>query len=123
MRITRASAHAVSAIGVDGTERAMPLRRLFGISLLSVAAALACGVPGTGRAEAYTGTCACDHDSEADSCHAQQTVSGGTVEELSRVCSDELGQDARIVAGSVRAEPPQDVRDVGYPDAPPDRDR
>ena len=87
-----------------------------------MAAALACGVPGKSRAEVYTGTCACDDDSETDSCHAQQTVSGGTIEELSRVCSGELGQNARIVASSVRTEPPQDAQDASDPDASPDRD-
>jgi hypothetical protein len=123
MRSTLTSAHAASAIGIIGMERAMPLLRLFGIPLLSMASALASGVPGQSRAEVYTGTCACDHDSEAASCHARQTVSGGTVEELSQLCSDELGQDARIVAGSVRTEPPQDMQDASYPDAPPDGDR
>jgi len=122
MRITLASAHAVSALDVNGTEKAMPLRRLFGISLLSMAAALAGGVLGKSRAEVYTGTCACDYDSGAASCHAQQTVSGGAIEDLSRLCSAELGENARIVAGSVRTEPPQDVQDASYPDASPDRD-
>ena len=101
----------------------MPLRRLFGIPLLSITAALASGVPGKSRAEVYTGTCACDYDSETDSCHAQQRVSGGTIEELSRVCLGELGENARIVAGSVRTERPQDMQDASYPDASPDRDR
>ena len=100
----------------------MTLQRLFGIPLLSMAAALASGVPGKSRAEVYTGTCACVYDSETDSCHAQQTVSGGTVEDLSRVCSDELGQNARIVASSVRTEPPQDAQDASDPDASPDGD-
>ena len=98
----------------------MPLRRLFGIPLLSITAALASGVPGKSRAEVYTGTCACDYDSAADSCHAQQTVSGGTIEELSRVCLGELGENARIVAGSVRIDPVQGVSD---PELSPDRDK
>jgi hypothetical protein len=100
----------------------MPLQRLFSISWLAMPAALACGVPGSSRAEVYTGTCACDYDSETDSCHAQQTVSGGSIDELSRVCSGELGENARIVASSVRTEPPRDVQDAGHPEASPDRD-
>jgi hypothetical protein len=116
-------AHAVSSVDVDETEKAMPLQRLFGIPLLSVAVALAGGVSEKSRAEVYTGTCACNYDSETDSCHAQQTVRGRTIEELSRVCSGDLGENARIVADSVRTEPPQDAQDVSYPDASPDRGR
>jgi hypothetical protein len=117
------AAHAVSTIDAEGTEKATPRQGLFGIPLLALAVFSAGGVPGQSRAEVYTGTCACDEDSETDSCHAQQTVSGRTIEELSQVCLDELGQNARIVAGSVRAEPPQEAQDASYPDASPDRNR
>jgi hypothetical protein len=101
----------------------MPFQGLFGVALLSAAVALASGASEKGRAEVYTAVCACNYDSEADSCHAQQAVSGASIEELSRVCSGELGENARIVADSVRTEPPQDAQDVSYPDASPDRGR